>query len=123
MKPVAIFRFSSDAGPGYFASFLDRRSIPWTLYKLDEGDALPLDLDHFSGFVFMGGAMSVNDDLPWIPPILALIREAIARLLGDQKQPRRFVSAYELAKDFCGIAKNTPRDIATNPKYLEGFGE
>jgi predicted transcriptional regulator len=53
----------------------------------------------------------------------ALIREAIARLLGDQKQPRRFVSAYELAKDFCGIAKNTPRDIATNPKYMEGFGE
>jgi GMP synthase-like glutamine amidotransferase len=26
----------------------------------------------------MGGPMSVNDDLPWIPPVLALIRDAVA---------------------------------------------
>jgi GMP synthase-like glutamine amidotransferase len=26
----------------------------------------------------MGGPMSVNDDLPWIPPVLALIRQAVA---------------------------------------------
>jgi GMP synthase-like glutamine amidotransferase len=26
----------------------------------------------------MGGPMSVNDDLPWIPPLLSLIREAMA---------------------------------------------
>jgi GMP synthase-like glutamine amidotransferase len=27
----------------------------------------------------MGGPMSVNDDLPWIPPVLALIRAAVAQ--------------------------------------------
>ena len=79
MKPVAIFRFSVEDGPGYFASFLDRHAIAWTLFKLDEGMALPDNVDAYAGLVFMGGAMSVNDDLPWIAPILALIRSAIAK--------------------------------------------
>jgi hypothetical protein len=33
------------------------------------------------------------------------------------------VSAYELAKDWCGIVKNAPSNLATNPKYMESFGE
>ena len=78
VKPVAIFRFSVEDGPGYFASFLDRHSVPWTLFKIDEGAAPPQNPDEYAGFVFMGGAMSVNDDLPWILPVEALIREAIA---------------------------------------------
>ena len=79
MKPVAIFRFSAEDGPGYFASFLARHSVAWRLFKLDEGEPLPVEPEEFSGFVFMGGPMSVNDDLPWIEPILALIRVAIKR--------------------------------------------
>ena len=78
VKPVAIFRFSVEDGPGYFASCLDRHSVPWTLFKIDEGAAPPQNPDEYAGFVFMGGAMSVNDDLPWILPVEALIREAIA---------------------------------------------
>ena len=78
-KPVAIFRFSADDGPGYFASFLDRHAVPWVLFKIDEGERLPEDADAFAALVFMGGAMSVNDDLPWIAPILTLIRGAIAK--------------------------------------------
>jgi GMP synthase-like glutamine amidotransferase len=31
----------------------------------------------YSGLVFMGGPMSVNDDLPWIPRVLALISRAV----------------------------------------------
>ena len=77
VKPVAIFRFSAEDGPGYFASFLDRHSVPWTLIKLDEGAPIPSDLDRYSGFVFMGGPMSANDDRPWIAPIVKLIRQAI----------------------------------------------
>jgi GMP synthase-like glutamine amidotransferase len=79
MKPVAIFRHSPGEGPGYFATFLDRHSIPWQLFKLDEGEAPPLSPDPFSGLCFMGGAMSVNDDLPWIPPVLDLIRGAVKK--------------------------------------------
>ncbi len=66
-------------GPGYFATYLERRSIPWQLVAIDEGAALPRDLSRFSGACFMGGAMSVNDDLPWIAPALELIRDAVRK--------------------------------------------
>jgi GMP synthase-like glutamine amidotransferase len=77
MKPVGIFRHSITEGPGYFATFLDSRRIPWQLVKIDEGEPLPADPQAFSGLGFMGGPMSVNDDLPWIAPLLELIRSAV----------------------------------------------
>ena len=76
---IAIFRHTHTEGPGYLADFLDERGIPWQLICIDAGDAVPDDINKFSGLVFMGGPMSVNDDLPWITPVLALIREAVAR--------------------------------------------
>lgn len=79
MKPVAIFRHAATEGPGYFTEFLHERSIPWQLIRIDAGDAVPGDVSKFSGLVFMGGPMSVNDDLPWIPPVLAFIRNAVVR--------------------------------------------
>lgn len=77
MKPVAIFRHFPIEGPGYLASFLDSHSIPYQLVKIDSNEALPAHAGYFSGLVFMGGPMSVNDDLPWIAPALALIRQAV----------------------------------------------
>ena len=79
MKPVAIFRHSPTEGPGYFAEFLDERSIPWRLIRVDANDPVPREAGEYSGLVFMGGPMSVNDDLPWITPALALIRNAVGR--------------------------------------------
>jgi GMP synthase-like glutamine amidotransferase len=79
VKPVAIFRHSPTEGPGYFATFLDRAGIPWQLVKVDAGEAVPASADQFGGLVFMGGPMSVNDDLAWIPGVLGLIRTAVAR--------------------------------------------
>jgi GMP synthase-like glutamine amidotransferase len=78
MKPVAIFRHAPTEGPGYLGQFLDAKEIPWRLIRIDAGDSLPTQPNEFSGLVFMGGPMSVNDDLPWIPPELALIRDAVA---------------------------------------------
>lgn len=77
MKPVAIFRHLPIEGPGYFATFLDNNHIPWQLVKIDAGEKPPASISHFSGLVFMGGPMSVNDDLPWIEASLNLIRQAI----------------------------------------------
>lgn len=77
MKPVVIFRHALTEGPGFLGTFLDEKNIPWHLVKIDEGDALPQSIVDYSGMVLMGGPMSVNDDLPWIPPLLALIREAV----------------------------------------------
>lgn len=78
MKPIAIFRHSATEGAGYLAQFLDERALPWQLVCIDQGEAVPQDASEWSGLVFMGGPMSVNDDLPWIAPVLALIRDAVA---------------------------------------------
>ena len=91
MQPVAIFRHSPTEGPGYFAIFLEQHGIPWQLIAIDEGAAVPGTADGFSGLCFMGGPMSVNDPLPWIEPVCALIRDAaekkipvIGHCLGGQ---------------------------------------
>ena len=78
MHPVAIFRHSATEGPGYFAIFLEQHGIPWELIAIDEGAAVPATLEAYSGLCFMGGPMSVNDPLPWIEPVCALIRDAVA---------------------------------------------
>jgi len=97
MKPVAIFRHTRVKGPAYFATYLDRRSIPWKLVAIDEGEAAPKNARPFAGLAFMGGPMSVNDDLPWIAPVLELIRSAVrhdvptlGHCLGGQLQCKAF---------------------------------
>lgn len=76
MKPIAICRYAPTEGPGYFATYLSRRGLPWRLVKLDEGETLPR-IDSIAGLAMMGGPMSVNDDLPWIEPMLALARASV----------------------------------------------
>jgi len=77
MKPVAIFRHSRTEGPGYFATFLDAHRVPWRLVKVDAGEIVPAWAHEFSGLAFMGGPMSVNDQLPWIPRVLELVNRAV----------------------------------------------
>ena len=78
MKPVAIFRHTNTEGPGYFATFLEQRSIPWQLIAIDQGEAVPVQARAFSGLCLMGGPMSVNDPLLWIDQIGSLVRDADA---------------------------------------------
>jgi GMP synthase-like glutamine amidotransferase len=78
MKPVAIFRHSPTEGPGYFADWLSLRGHSWQLVRIDECEAVPDGPEDFAGLVFMGGPMSVNDPLPWIPQVLSLIRKAVS---------------------------------------------
>ena len=85
MKPVVIFRQARIEGPGYLGTFLTAKRIPWQLVCIDQGEPLPESIEAYSGMVLMGGPMSVNDDLPWIQPMLTLIRDALQRdipLLG-----------------------------------------
>lgn len=77
MRPILIFRHAPHEGPGYLADYLDRHRLPHRLIRIDQGEAIPTSLDGIAGLVFMGGPMSVNDPLPWIPEVTALIRQAV----------------------------------------------
>lgn len=109
MKPVAVFRTARSEGPGYFATYLQRRSIALQLVPIDEGAPVPRDASGFSGLAFMGGAMSVNDRLPWIVPVLELMRDAVRKdvpLLGH------CLGGQLMAKAFGGtVDKNPVREI------------
>src|SRR5205823_12756651 len=97
MKPVAIVRHSASEGPAYFATYLERRSIPWQLIALDAGEPVPRDVAGFSGLALMGGPMSANDPLPWIAPVLELIRDAVRRdvpAIGQDRKSTRLNSSH-----------------------------
>ncbi len=79
MKPIAIFRHTLTEGPAYFATYLEQRKIPYEVIRIDAGEPVPMAPNAYSGLCFMGGPMSVNDDLPWVAAELALIRDAVAR--------------------------------------------
>jgi len=127
MKPVAIFRHSPTEGPGYFATYLDARGIPWRLVAVDEGEAVPADPNAFSGLVFMGGPMSVNDDLPWIPKVTDLIRAGVA---ADIPVLGHCLGGQLMSKALGGnVGRNPVKEIgwgeiqvADNPVAHEWFG-
>jgi hypothetical protein len=48
-----------------------------------------------------------------------LVRDALEQQQRRQNGP----SCHDLMKHLCGSLKNAPRDLSTNPKYMEGFGK
>lgn len=75
MNHVLVFQHIDCEGPAYLGSFLDAREIPYRVIRIDQGERVP-DATDAPALVFMGGPMSVNDDIPWIAEELALIRRA-----------------------------------------------
>jgi GMP synthase-like glutamine amidotransferase len=113
MNPVVIFRHARIEGPGDLGEFLTEQGIPWQLVCIDQNEALPESMEAFSGMVLMGGPMSANDDLPWIRPLLALIRDAVRRdipLLG-----------HCLGGQL--ISKALGAEVSRNPVKEIGWGE
>ena len=113
MKPIAIFRHVANEGSGYLAGFLDAHGIPWQLIAIDAGDAVPLSSESYSGLVFMGGPMSVNDDLPWIATELELIRDAVAK---DVPVLGHCLGGQLISKALGGV-------VGRNPVKELGWGE
>jgi GMP synthase-like glutamine amidotransferase len=128
IKPVAIFRHVPHENPGYLAEFLDARGVDWTLIRIDTGDAVPDSAQEFSGLVFMGGPMSVNDDLPWIAPVLGLIRQAVA---ADIPVLGHCLGGQLMAKALGGtVGRNPVKEIgwgkvtvAANAEARQWFGD
>lgn len=110
---MAIVRVAPIEGPGYFDTYLQRRAIAAQLFAVDEGNKLPRDPRRFSGLVFMGGPMSVNDDLPWIAPALELVREAVRK---DVPVLGHCLGGQLMSKAFGGV-------VRANPVREIGWGE
>jgi predicted transcriptional regulator len=51
-----------------------------------------------------------------------LVRKRLEKGLHDQP-PARAASCYDLARDLAGTVKGLPKDLADNPKYMDGFGK
>jgi len=128
MNPVVIFRHARTEGPGHLAEYLDHRGIAWRLVRLDEGEPVPAAPDAFAGLVFMGGPMSVNDDLPWIPSVLKLIQAAVGQqvpVLGH------CLGGQLMAKALGGTVSRNPVkeigwghcDVTDHPVAHEWFGD
>ena len=91
MNTIVIFQFYPSEDAGYLARFLTEKNIPWHYIRVDQGQPIPTSLNNISAMIMMGGPMSVNDKLPWIPPLLNLICQAqnanipmIGHCLGGQ---------------------------------------
>ncbi|MHB8622612.1 MAG: type 1 glutamine amidotransferase [Sulfuricaulis sp.] len=78
MQEILIFRHTPPEGPGYLEEYLNRRHLPHRLIRVDQNDPIPSSIDGVLGLVWLGGPMSVNDPLPWIPPVMKLIQQATA---------------------------------------------
>ena len=104
VKSVIICRYAPTEGPGYFASYLTAHQVAWRTVKLDEGESLPPVAD-IAGLAMMGGPMSVNDDLPWIEPMLSLVRDSVA---ADVPVIGHCLGGQLLAKALGGVVTRTP---------------
>lgn len=121
MKSVAIFRHFHTEGPGYFGDYLAQHGIPWQLVPLDQGAAVPTEASAYSGLVFMGGPMSVNDELPWIAPVLELIRAAVAK---DVPVLGHCLGGQLMSKALGGVvSRNTIKEIGWGEVRVANNGE
>ena len=52
-------------------------------------------------------------------------KPALAELTSEKKRPvkPRRGSLHEKMQKFCGIIKDGPEDLASNPKYLDDYGK
>jgi len=50
-----------------------------------------------------------------------IVREALEQTLGEIRKGDENISCYDLVADLVGKGSG-PRDLSTNPKYMEGFG-
>ena len=51
-----------------------------------------------------------------------IIRESLEKALRSRTRTAE-ASCFDLASDLAGSVKGLPKDLAVNPKYMEGFGE
>jgi len=78
---IAVVRHVPFEDVGWIADALRSRDLETAYFDVAAGVAAPDPLRH-EALIVMGGPMSANDDLPWIPPEIECVRRAI-----DSRRP------------------------------------
>jgi GMP synthase-like glutamine amidotransferase len=76
---VLIVQPQADDGPAFLATFLQAQGVVFELCSVEAGAAVPLRVAGFDAVAVLGGAMSVNDALPFLRRTELLLQDAIAR--------------------------------------------
>ncbi|HSB14852.1 MAG TPA: gamma-glutamyl-gamma-aminobutyrate hydrolase family protein [Bryobacteraceae bacterium] len=75
---VLAFRHVPFEHLGLIVPALGAHGVAFEYVDLFRDASIPLDLDSAAGLIFMGGPMSVNDNLPFLEAELRLIERAVA---------------------------------------------
>lgn len=92
---VLILQFMDNDAPAYLGTWLDEHAIASDLRLATSGVGFPDRIDGYAALAVLGGAMSANDDLPFIHSARRLIEQAmqgdvpvIGHCLGGQLMAR-----------------------------------
>ncbi|MFZ3182588.1 MAG: type 1 glutamine amidotransferase [Pseudomonas sp.] len=79
MTDILILTHTDHCAPGYLREVLEARQLDFRVLRVDRGELLGLDLDRPKAVAIMGGAMSVNDPLPWLTHEITALQHFIRR--------------------------------------------
>src|SRR5690242_2809747 len=76
---VLAFRHVPFEGIGLMGRTFEERHVEVDYADLYRADAVLPDVGAYDGLIFLGGPMSVNDDLPYLAREMEWIRQAVAK--------------------------------------------
>jgi hypothetical protein len=110
--PIGTARQTYPGTPGPDASITEQNDAYYTVFMQTISLKLPEDL--MNELTSEAKARRTTKS--------QVVRDSLEKAL--RKQPAGTeVSCYDLARDLAGTVKGLPKDLADNPKYMEGFGE
>jgi len=136
---ILIFRHVDCEGPGYLLDVLESNNLDYQMINIDQSEVVPDELSDVSGLVFMGGGMSVNDNLGWIGDELRLIKEAynrdipvfghclgaqlMAKALGAEITPNPVteIGWFDVQRIDSDVSENYPADFTAFHWHGETF--
>src|SRR3990167_3428493 len=66
MSDILILTHTDHCTPGHLAQLFRSQQLDYQVLRVDRGELAGVDLDRPKAVAIMGGAMSVNDPLPWL---------------------------------------------------------
>ena len=114
VKPVIeVFCFAEGGTLGTLTPLLMARNFALNIRRIASPDDVPKTIHPSSALIVLGGPMSVNDPLPWIPPLLRLLARTIE---AD-------VPVFGICLGAQLMAKSLGAKICANPQREMGWGK